>query len=586
MNPFSLQRYRGHGDEATLARQQLKKAVGVAAVLGGLLFIALLYSRSESYQHKQALRQSELALEAYEKGNLEQAQELGQKAWALGSMLPEVISNLAKMASRSNSPDALTLWKHYSKLTGQSLHQGKLATPYALALLNTGNIAEAKSLSKNILSNPPSQYSEQLLSLLAQLEYHQGKAISTLGQLDQLSQIRELNPKEQLIKEDTLLNQIHLPGHSEAQQKFLSRLKTIDFKKDPQQLKLLEKVLNYPPVETSERNDLLSIVANNQLIPEELKLRALNLAIEDDPGNEQQIIAEAAEKRKGKDASSLSKFCHWLNQRGKYEQTLTILKPYPNAKLGTAIREKCDALLYTMKEEQLHELIVKENNGLLPSQQQLYQAHLYLSKDPNSEEAEDCLKKALHAATSERSPWLILHIIHYAQSRKKHHIAKAGYHTLQQISAYRNIAQSGLLQIASSEGNTEQMCRALENLYQVEGNSLHLNELLYLNLLSGRKLETTALQTFEYSQLYPQDIHWVLNYALLRYRQGLTEEARQLLLQSKKEFTTNNQLSQLRQGKAMVLEQILSQSKPQHKNLQNNPPELLQAEINFLTDKS
>lgn len=558
-------------DKSRQLQRRLRLAAGALVLLLTCAALLLLYLRSDGARSRKALRAAQQAWIAYDAGDFLKAQDLGREAWSNGSTHPEVILSLARLATANGSEDAIQLWKQYGELTQSDPAEASYAVEYGHALLRCGRTNEATIIAAKQKSLSKENNNPELISLFLQLNHRKGQSVTAMQHLQKLHQLRDLTAFEKKIGKDLILSGSRFPGHEALQRDYIASISkdssSLDLSRDP----FLETVLSSPPLSTQLRLKLIRAVVENTTAPEFLKIQALGLEVSTYPHRKYDIILREADRRKDLTATEITPFCHWLNSLGEYEETLALLSLYPKNEIAAAIRPKCDALLASTKLKELHELIYSQDSTLLPAQRSLYKGHL--SRLENDETSfHNHLKEALRYSITNNNPSMVVHLSDYCLEAGKLALAKEGYEQLLRIGAQQKEAYRGLLAIAEYQGSTDQMCSALQGLYREGHDSAHLRELLYLNLLSGRMLETATQQTRRYAQTFSSDTNWQLNLHLLEHRLNTAP--------SHPNETPVATPKELDKGKQLVWKKVLGQL--QLEEIQIYREQLLPAELEFL----
>jgi|GEM_PF-2839584 len=519
-------------------------ALTVAALLmGGFATLAVVGARPTKnwLDGKQAERKSEKLQSYLDQGleNLDPEEqgtitELSRDIFEEREAYPMGLVVIGEMAIETRNQSAPIIWEEIERkkiISPRKVDHG-LGRAYVIA----NRLEEASAIADRLIASYPTD--RDYLELARQVASARGNIAKTVAMIDRLEASGDLENEVRLQRAILGLESQMVSGNQHNQA--LADIWEIAWTKGRLGLAAIEFLDSKgDELLPSQRSQLGYLLESHPMATHTHKVAALDYMESWYPGYRRERLEELIAESIDWPTSKLAIFTSWLNERGFYLETVRVLEPHEGRALGHVIQQKCDALLQLGRIQELKDTIRADSSSLTTADRKLYLAHLEIVTDQRQHRASGSLRESMKEAKASSNPNQLIRISQYATTRGFYEVAEEGlrealklqrkFASIEALDTTRKAAANGLLNLASSKGDSDLAIEALTILTKLEEQERVTRKLVYLRLLSGDQMESM----FDIAQRsvlsYPNEFDWDLNLAIAYYRMGDDDRCREIL---------------------------------------------------------
>ncbi|MCB1228240.1 MAG: hypothetical protein KDK99_20710 [Verrucomicrobiales bacterium] len=530
---------QAHADRQSRSQRFAAIAVVTLVCLAAAGF-AVFYAKpiQDAYQDWKANRLVKQARSLVDQGEIYQAVMKADEAYRIAPENVEAIRINGEFYSRMNRPEAIYFLEKLQKM--------EVATTADLQLLVRALSAadrekEAQELLEKLISERA--VSDSTL-LLARQTF--GKDVYVFNMLPKLKEYVKEHPDDYRNRFRLAQMQVesNIPSETRAGVAELWELAALDKAEGLEALEYLSRFDNLPPDESLRLIDRLQ---NHPRATPAHGVLALRRKLKMYPEKRNAIFLEGIEKYGEKERGELLPLVRWMVEEREFQRVLSLLPEDQAVTYQPLLENYLTSLTMLSRMKDLERLIEDPRVDMLltPAMSAFYRMHLaYVTGKPPAELRER-MEQALKRATTEAQEKLLLSIGTYGEKRGIVDIAEKAYEIVSQsrAPAMRMQGLEGYLRTSRANGNTEGFLNAIREAAKLmPDNQSYLEQLVYVNLLTGRDIELSLRNAEDLLKKRPNDSFRKLLVSLAWWRLNYPSQAAENL---KRIDVTNLQPGQL-----------------------------------------
>ena len=499
--------------------------IGILTVCLGLIIGAFFYAKpmQDSYQDWKAEGLVAEARQMAEDGQIVNAVFKAQEAYKIKPDNVQAIRINTEFLTAMKRPEALFFLDQLESAGATELKDKQTRVK---ALLNLNRNKEASDLLEQVLSEAPSDaHSMKLAEEVWGASQKEGVLLKTL------KTYAEKHPED--AEHSLRLARIQTESSDPLEQSAgRRRAWEIAQKDDALGLKALEFLDSFEMLPPDEASHLIQRLRAHPKATGWHNVAALKRKLALNPSQKVELVQEAIDLAHGKSREDLVPMVRWLVEQQQFLQVLALV-PEDEAKDYQPLLENyLTALTMLQRFEDLERLVndPKVQSILNQSVAAFYRAHLAFVMRKPVEEVRTALILAKNAADTERRGELCIKIAEYAEARGFADIAEDAYKSAALNPRTDRIGYQGLIRASEANGNTAGLLEAATEANRRWPNDpVYQERYIYVNLLTGRELETSLLAAQQLLDQRPEDQQRRLMVALAHWRLGDIKTATPLL---------------------------------------------------------
>lgn len=482
---------------------RLTGAVLIVLVALGLTTLIILYARPlyDGAQEWYAARLIRDARRLAEVGDVINAVQKAQDAY---SMCPENIDAIrlnAEFFTRMKRSEATYFWNKLDGLTELTPIDSQLRVR---ALLNEDRNKEAREQLEDLLTRHAAD--EGVLQLAQEIS---SSGLFDVALLDKLKAYTLLHPEDRPSRLRLARMQLQYGSSTEGAQAIAS-LWDLSQGTDDTSLDALQLLDDYPDLPAEDAPRLIQRLLDHPRTHAALQVRAARRQAKLNPSQRPALIARLIEQHQNASRDELLPLVTWLAEERAFSQVLSLLSRREEVAVTfqPLLEHYLTALTALNRMEDLQRLLAEPrvNSLLSRSTTDFYRLHLaFLTRQPK-EELRNRMKAATLHAEQEGRVETLLAIGQYGEQRALHDLAAEAYRAAMRSRRTYAAALESLLRVTLISGSSSDHLAALRDATRIwPENQDYQERLVYMQLLTGKEMESALWQAEKLLAIRPQD---------------------------------------------------------------------------------
>ena len=469
----------------------------------GLSTLAIVYARPlyNAAQEWYATRLIRDARQLADAGDVINAVLKAQDAYSMCPENLEAIRLNAEFFTRMKRSEATYFWDKLASLTELTPSDSQLRVR---ALLNEDRNKEAREQLEHLITRHAAD--EGVLKLAQEVT---SSGLLDIALLDKLKEYSALHPDDRVSLLRLARLQLQAGTSSEATQAIAS-LWALSEGTDDSSLDALQLLDDYPDLPAQDAPRLIQRLLEHPRTHAALQVRAARRQAKLNPSQRPALFARLIDQFQDAAREELLPLVVWLVEERAFSQVHSLLSRREDRVVSfqPLLEHYLTALTALNRMEDLQRLLAEPrvNSLLSRSTTDFYRLHLaFLTRQPK-EELRNRMKAAILHAEQEGRVEILLSIGKYGEQRALHDLAADAYRAAMRSRRTYADALESLLRVTLISGSSSDHLAALHDATRLwPENQDYQERLVYMQLLTGKEMETALWQAEKLLTIRPQD---------------------------------------------------------------------------------